>query len=304
MTMAATPSSLAYHMPHIRLLEISGEDRFVFLQGLLSNDMRRVEQGQTLYAALATPQGKYLHDFWVCPAPDARIWLQVEASGAEAALQKLRLYSLRKHITLRLADDYAVLAGWVTPTPASPSTASAHEQAAIAPLHWATDPRDATMGWRAVVNRTMAAFWPDGTAHYEQRRLQRGLPASYRDMVAEQTLLLEAGLDDLHAVDFHKGCYVGQEVTTRSKFRGAVRKGFATLCWQAMEPPPPTLPIPVIWQEKEIGELRSYTRTDTGFIGLAMLRLEPWAEDKKATISCFIPGNTPVMANLPEWKRT
>ncbi|MCX7890222.1 MAG: folate-binding protein [Rhodobacteraceae bacterium] len=200
-----------------RVLRIAGQDREGFLQGLVTNDLRRLRDGP-VYAALLTPQGKYLADFFLVPDGDS-ILLDVRDILAEGLLRRLAMYRLRADVRIG-GSGLHVLRG-LGPAPAG----------AFA------DPRDPALGWRLWTTA------PGGPAaiDWDAIRVERLVPESGIELVPEETYILEAGFERLHGVDFRKGCYVGQEVTARMKHRTELRKGLVRLRLDA--PVAPGTPI-------------------------------------------------------------
>jgi len=246
-------------LPDRGLLAISGDDAIDFLQGLVSNDVRKLSTGHLVYAALLSPQGKFLHDFFLTKSDD-KILIDCEKSRLPDLLARLNLYKLRSKVTIStLPDSQGVIAAW----------GSKESAPAIA------DPRLPQLGFRLVGDvadigaKCHGLCWKIATpAEYDHMRLELGVPDGSRDLIVDKTFLLEAHFEELHGVDFNKGCYVGQEVTARSKFRGQVRKSLYKI-----ETSGSTLPEPgtkVTFGEMEAGEIRSHQ----GNIGLAMLRIE------------------------------
>ena len=166
----------------------------------------------------------------------------------------MTLYRLRRQIRFEWLEE-TVIAGWdETPPPGA-----------------FPDPRFAGMGWRMVIPREKSSLYPDHPEAYDQHRIRHGIPAPGRELIPQKTLLLEAGLDRLNAIDFQKGCYVGQEVTTRSKFRGAVRRGLA-LCSVVEGGIHPGDSL--LQGDKTVGDIRSVR----GKEAIASVRNEFWAE--------------------------
>jgi len=184
-----------------RLFRITGADRERFLQGLVTSDVRRLKDG-IVYAALLTPQGKYLADFFLVPDGEG-ILLDVRDTLAEGLVRRLALYRLRADVTIAPAP-VGVLRG----LGAAPPGAFA-------------DPRDPALGWRLY---TAAPGGPPVIA-WDAIRVERLIPETGVELVPEETYILEAGFERLNGVDFRKGCYVGQEVTARMKHRAELRRG-------------------------------------------------------------------------------
>ena len=226
-----------------RVYRITGADREHFLQGLVSNDVRGLSGG-IVYAALLTPQGKYLADFFLVPAGDA-ILLDVAAGLAEGLVRRLSMYRLRADVQIT-PTDLRVTRG-LGPAPAG----------ALA------DPRDPSLGWRAYGDADATPPDIDWTAI----RVAALVPESGIELVPDDTYILEAGFERLHGVDFRKGCYVGQEVTARMKHKTDLRKGLARVRVEGQaEPGTPILTA----DGKEAGTLFSVA----GGRGIAHLRFD------------------------------
>ena len=172
-----------------RVFRITGEDRIDFLQNLVTNDVTGLENG-IVWAALLTPQGKYIADFFLVPGGEA-ILLDVAKQLAEGLLQRLSMYKLRAKVAIESTD--ITVARGLGEVP----------EGALA------DPRDPTLGWRAYDGR------PGQEADWDALRVAAGVPESGIELVPNETFPLEVGFERLHGVDFRKGCYVGQEVTAR-----------------------------------------------------------------------------------------
>ena len=254
---------------HVRLedravLSVSGEDARPFLQGLVSNDIDKAAGTEAIHAALLTPQGKYLFDFFVVASGDA-LWLDCEAARREALRRRLSMYRLRARVVIEAGLDLEVHAVI--------GEGAAAAAARIAGGLSFADPRIAGLGARVIVapaeRAALAAsdLRPGSRADYDRLRIRLGVPDGGRDLVPEKSFLLENGFEALNGVDFAKGCYVGQEVTARMKHRALVRKRLAPVRIDGPAPPPGTT---VHRGAAAVGEMRS----SAGGLGLAMLRLD------------------------------
>ena len=261
------------------VLRISGDDRVAFLQSLISNDVAKVAAagaaaGRVVYAALLTAQGRFLHDFMVAGVGDA-LYLDAEGARLGDLLRRLSLYKLRSRVALAdVSADFAVgivfgaaaLAAFGLP--GEPGAAIALGRGVIY-----VDPRLPALGARAILPREelhllRRAGIGDGKAEdYDSLRLSLGVPDGSRDLPVERALLLENGFDELNGVDWKKGCYVGQELTARMKYRALVRKRLVPV---RIEGPMPAAATPVLLGEEEAGEMRS----SSGAFGLALLRID------------------------------
>jgi folate-binding protein YgfZ len=263
-------------LPDRAVLAVTGADRVDFLNGLVSNDVALAAPGRAVWAALLTAQGKWIADFFIFAGADSLL-LDCEAGQAPAIVRKLLRYKLRADIAIE-ATSLAVFAAW-DGVPAM--------QAAIA----APDPRLETAGWRILSADELptSANAEDWDAH----RIALGLPDGSADLDAEKTVLLEAGFDELHGVSWTKGCYMGQELTARTRYRGLIKKRLLPVQGNARLPPSGT---PIMSGEKEVGQLRS----SQGRGGLATLRLEALGATDLVAGAVTITVAPPVWARLPD----
>ena len=270
------------HLPARGVVAISGEDRVAFLQGLVSNDVAPVAPGRAVWAALLTPQGKWLADFFVL-SDGARLLLDCERAQAPMLAQRLARYRLRARVALAdLSDALHVHAAW-DGAPEVPAGAIA-----------APDPRLPEAGWRVLA----PAVLPGNAdpADWDAHRIALGLPDGSRDLEAEKTVLLEAGFDELHGVSWTKGCYMGQELTARTHYRGLVRRRLIPVEIAGAAPAPGSVVLRLDGPAAtEVGTLRSVA----GTIGLATLRLDALAASLRCGAARLTPRPPPWM-QLPE----
>ncbi|MYF88324.1 MAG: folate-binding protein YgfZ [Boseongicola sp. SB0676_bin_33] len=182
-----------------KVFRIAGADREAYLQNLVTNDVARLKDG-LVWAALLTPQGKYLADFFLVTDGDT-ILLDVSERLAKGLVQRLQMYKLRADVTIGETDIIVARGLGNAPEGAFP------------------DPRDPALGWRAYDGRAGEA------ADWEALRVAAGVPESGIELLPNHTYPLEACFERLNGVDFKKGCYVGQEVTARMKHKARLRKG-------------------------------------------------------------------------------
>jgi folate-binding protein YgfZ len=262
------------------VLAVSGVEARSFLQGLVTNDVTKVGPDRAVWAALLTPQGRYLHDFFIAQGPDGGLWLECEAERRQDLIRRLTIYKLRAKVGIAdVTEAMAVVrlfgAGAPERLGISPEPGSAQ---ALGGGIVFTDPRDARLGARAILPRAEAAGLPDqlGIAagrpdQYEALRLALGVPEGGCDLEPEKALPMESRFDLLNGIDWQKGCYVGQELTARMKYRALVKKRLVPV---AVEGPAPEPGTPVLIDGEEAGVLRG----SSGAYGLALLRLEKLEE--------------------------
>jgi folate-binding protein YgfZ len=245
---------------------------------------------------LLTAQGKYLHDFIMAAAGEA-IWLDAEAARLADLKRRLSIYRLRAKVTLDELPELAVAAVFgdgvfgVLNLPEQPGAARPFAGGlALA------DPRLAALGGRVILPReeireTLAAagLAETGFAAYDRHRLALGIPDSSRDLIVEKSILLESGFDELNGVDWQKGCYIGQELTARTKYRGLIKKRLFPVRIDGPAPAPGTV---LSLDGKEAGEMRS---SRDGF-GLALLRLDAIGEARSMS-----GGGAALAPMRPDW---
>jgi folate-binding protein YgfZ len=187
-----TPTMLADRA----LIRLAGDNVRYFLQGLVTNDVARLDAGP-LWAALLTPQGKALFDFILWPDGDA-VLVDCEAAQAEALARRLTLYRLRRAITLEPADGA---------------------------VHWSPDGKQGVPDPRlpALGRRWLAPAAAPATGWLEHR-LRLGVTEGVAELGSGETLWLECNAAELNGVSFAKGCYVGQENTARMHYRAKVNR--------------------------------------------------------------------------------
>jgi folate-binding protein YgfZ len=256
------------HLPQRGVVAVSGADRVAFLNGLVSNDVALAAPGRAVWAALLTAQGRYVTDFFIL-YDDERLLLDAPLAAVPDLIKRLSRYRLRANVAL---DDVShalhVHAAWGGMPPEVPITAP--------------DPRLPQAGYRLLSETRLA-----GEDDYDAHRHGLGLPDGPPDLEPEKTLLLEAGFDELHGIDWQKGCYMGQELTARTKYRGLVKRRLVPVTLESAAPPPGT---PVLAEGSEVGTIRS----GAGAMALAMLRID-------ALRKPLIAGSSLVTPRLPEW---
>ncbi|MCC7276178.1 MAG: folate-binding protein YgfZ [Alphaproteobacteria bacterium] len=285
------------------VLTVAGADRRAFLQGLVSNDVELAAADRAVHAAFLTPQGRYLHDLFIVEIGEALL-LDAEAARRQDLLRRLSMYRLRSKVTLADASGEwtvrALLGGGAAASFGLPDEAG--RAAPFAGGVVFVDPRLPGLGLRAVLPRDAAeaalaghGFMPAPFAVYDRLRLGLGVPDGSRDLPVEKAILLESGFDELNGIDWKKGCYMGQELTARTKYRGLVRKRLMPVAIDGPAPPPGT---PLTFDGQDAGEMRS----SFDGIGLALVRLEA-AEAAAKAARPIEAGEARLVPQRPEWAK-
>jgi tRNA-modifying protein YgfZ len=275
------------HLADRGVVRVSGEDAKTFLDGLLTCDLDRISLRNARFGSLLTPQGKILFDFIVFEAPHeigGGYYLDVLKAHAADLAKRLGFYKLRAKVAIEdLSETLAVIAGWDAPRPG--------DEAGLV----AEDPRLPALGWRAIIAaEDVAEFARDPSERYHAHRIAMGVPEGGRDFLFGDAFPHEALMDQLHGVDFDKGCYVGQEVVSRMQHRGTARTRLVPAVYEggfAAE-----AGVEVVAGQKALGK----TGTGADGRGLLMIRLDR-AADALAAGETIRAGGIPVTLAKPDW---
>ena len=239
------PFATALHRRGV--VRVSGADALAFLQNLVTNDLDGIAPRQAVHAGLLTPQGKISFEFFVVQTADGLLLDTLKATVVDL-VKRLSLYRLRSKVTIEdVSAAHTVIAG------TGDLPAGAFE-----------DPRVAGFGWRRIVPASHAA---SDVAAYDRRRLTFGLPELGEDFMANETFPHEALYDSLSGVSFKKGCFVGQEIVSRTEHRGMARSRFVPVSGPGELPARGT---PLTAGDETVGTMGSHV----GTIGLALVRLD------------------------------
>ena len=286
------------------VIGIGGVDAVDFLQGLVSNDVAKVSPVRAIWSAMLTPQGKFLHEFFIARHDD-RLLLDCEAARRQDLIKKLSMYKLRAKVEITdETEKFSVAAvfgnGALDAVGLSGAEGAEGATNAFAGGVVFSEPRLSEMGGRAILPADTAAealgragLKPAARADYDTLRLTLGLPDGSRDMVVEKAILLENGFDELHGVDWDKGCYMGQELTSRTRYRGLIKKRLMPV---TIDGPPPQPGTPLMAEGREAGEMRS----SDGGLGLALVRLKYLDDGDAPPLKA---GDATVSPRKPDWMR-
>lgn len=208
------------------IIEISGPDGKKFLQGLITNDINKAGNQHLLYSAMLSPQGRFLYDFFIFVENEKIILDCHEAYGAEL-LKKLNFYKLRSQVLIHKNEVFEVL---VSLQALSQDESNSFGDNLLAFV----DPRNSNLGWRIYLKKSPQNLVNQGLVDvkkdwqkervYHQRRIEQRIAEGFFDLDSNEAFILHFGFDELGAVDYQKGCYIGQEATARMHYRGEIRK--------------------------------------------------------------------------------
>ncbi|PWC50877.1 glycine cleavage system protein T [Azospirillum sp. TSA6c] len=289
------------------VVAVSGEDRKAFLQGLVSNDVLRVTPDRATYALFLTPQGKFLHDFNLVESgaeSDAALLLDPETERRADLLRRLKIYKLRSKISLQdRTEQLRVVVAFgdgaleALGLPAEPGAARAFAGGVAF-----TDPRLPALGARlflpaeGLAALEAAGLAPREVVDYDRHRLSLGIPDGTLDLIPEKSIPLESRMDALNAISWDKGCYMGQELTARTKYRALIKKKLFPV---TVNGPAPDAGTPVTLDGKDVGEMRS----GRDGAALALLRLEDVQRAAENGLT-FQAGPAVLTPREPGWDHT
>jgi tRNA-modifying protein YgfZ len=281
----------AAFLPDRGVVKVFGEDARGFLNGLVTTDITRLEPGVGRFGALLTPQGKIIVDFLITEAPAGHgggFLIDCPRALAAGLATKLGFYKLRAKVTVEnLSDSLGVIAAW-------------DGDLAIKPDLTFADPRGPELGWRILGPEDLAPKVADligadlvDSADYEAHRIASGVPRGGLDFMYGDAFPHETNMDRLHGVDFDKGCYVGQEVVSRTQHRGTARTRTLRVTLDGPRPEPGTA---ILAGDKPVGTMGSAA----GPNGLALIRTDRVADALAAGLPLTAGGLGIRLANPDE----
>ncbi len=181
------------------IIEISGSDRRRLLQGLITNNVEKASSSNLIYSAMLNAQGRFLYDFFIFEI-DEKLMIDCAADRRDEIMKKLNFYKLRSQVEIKKNDELKVFYN--------------QENKGF------IDPRSPKLGSRFYQKNLSA----EQSSFYHFNRISLKIPESDHDLTYEKSFILEFGFDDFNAIDYNKGCYVGQELTARTHYRGEIRK--------------------------------------------------------------------------------
>lgn len=237
-----------FHLENRAVIEVSGLHARQFLQGLITNDVNKVAEGEFIYALMLSPQGRFLYDFFITGQGD-KLFLDCQKSKVDEVIKKLNIYKLRSQVTI---------------SPIELKVCAAFTQI---DKGFFADPRHVKMGFRSL-RASLPNSRPTPFHHYELKRINLLIPDADKDFIQERSFPLEYGANELNAIDYKKGCYVGQELTARTQHRGTIRK---QICKLEFASAPPEKGTEIISQE---GYTVGIVLGSCEHIGLGLVNIE------------------------------
>lgn len=264
-----------FHLNHRGVIALKGADRHALLQGLITNDIKHLKDSGILFAALLSPQGRFLHDFFVIEKGDT-LYLTPEKERLKDLLSKLTMYKLRSKVILEDMSDHLHVMSSLDQDLPSP---------------WLKDPRLKDMGSAALMEDLPSSLTPLET--YHTHRMKLGVPDGSLDLNVDKAIILENNYNELNALDWDKGCYLGQELMSRTFHRGLIRKRLLPVKIEGNITKNETLFL----RGKKIGVMKSSLADQ----GLALLQLELAQESIETNTPIETESGTKAFPSLPSF---
>ena len=204
-----------------KFLEISGEDTAEFLQGLISNDIYKCKSDTPIYSCMLSPQGKFLADFFIIQESDKYL-IEIDEKYLESFISKIQIYKLRSKVDIIENKNICSIILF--------SKENIHLNNIIKSFE---DPRNKNIGNKIYIDKNefkkIKNMKTEPYETYKEILMKNLIPNSTDDLTVDKSLLLENNFDNLNAIDWDKGCYVGQEITARMKYRALLKKQLYSL---------------------------------------------------------------------------
>ena len=297
-------------LPDRGFLRLSGPDTVAFLQSIVTANIDTMAVGTCCASALLTPQGRVLIDMMVYRLAADHIVLQCDMARRDDLFARLRRYRLRRPVDIA-SDNTLILGHYFGETPPT----------AVPGTFVFTDPRDPLLGVHILADDHLCLTRLADTNHtidgldmagasidcWHVRRIAAGVPEGPVDLVPERALMLEAGLDRLGAVDFDKGCYIGQEVTARTHYRGLVKRRLVPI---KVQTDIPAVGSDITLDGRIIGSSRSSApltvldgSADSLCLGLLKLEDIHLIDSASSDAGAITVGGLPAQLAIPSWMR-
>ncbi|XP_049602649.1 putative transferase CAF17 homolog, mitochondrial isoform X1 [Syngnathus scovelli] len=300
----AAPVKLAcYCLDHRALVRIQGAEVSAFLQGLVTNDVYKLEEAAVgaMYTHMLNVQGRTLYDIVMYRAPGSGVLLECDSTMTDSLLRHLKIYKIRRKVDINSCPDLFVWAVLPLQQNCSQRLGKPELSSPEKAIAWETDPRTQDMGWRLVLESqvdpldVIPSCQKGDTEEYNKHRYSIGLPEGVKDLPPGVALPLESNLVYMQGISFSKGCYIGQELTARTHHTGVIRK--------RLMPVRSSAPIQGLEEDAALqtqsGKPAGKHRAGLGHQGLSLIRL---AHAKEVlTVKCADSTQVMLEASVPDW---
>ena len=251
------------HLVDSKFLSIKGENRKEFLQDMITNDINKCIEDSPIYSCFLSPQGKFLADFFLINLGDSYL-IEINEVYIENFIAKLNIYKLRSKINITIEENY-------TSFVILNIDLKLNEE--INYIKY-TDPRCSNLGKKIIIKSNLKNNFISNNnlikvdfKSYRELMIKNLVPYTTKDLIINKSLLLENNFDKINAIDWDKGCYVGQEITARMKYRALLKKSIRTVEIISGSIMPGNK---IFYNNNTIGEIISCINN----LGIAMLKIE------------------------------
>ena len=275
-----------FNIKNNTLILIEGDDKFKFIQGIISNDIEILKKKKSIYASILTPQGSFLYDFFITYS-DNFFLLECCESNTQEILKKLNLYKLKSNVTFKVESNLMIFFTNYSNLALLSSTLKGK-------LLYFSDPRFSNELTRIYVNKEyLSQFLKEfnllSEEEFNEFRITKTIPDFNVDALKNKSLLLEMRFDELNGISWEKGCYMGQEITARMKYRNIIKKKIFCVSISFNN----VLDKKIFSNNKEIGELFSHNK----YFGIAYINTN-FDFKKNQNVLC---GDSSLKISIPWW---
>lgn len=260
----------------VKFVSIKGQDYKDFLQGIITNDINKCDKG-AIYSCLLTPQGKFLSDFFIIPFKNSLL-IEINQKFIDNFISKLKIYKLRSNIEIEPLNNLTSVVILDTPI-----NKSLNEGLIISSTEYIkyVDPRNKNLGHKVLIKNELvdkliktSNLKLTNIKEYQKIMIKNLIPNSLNDLVVNKSLLLENNFDQINALDWNKGCYIGQELTARMKYRALLKKSLRLIKVNSGNVKSGDQ---IFLEDKNIGHITSIVED----VGLAMIKIVDAKYSKK-----------------------
>ncbi len=253
-----------YKLEQRSLIKICGKDKFSFLQGIISNDIENLKKKSAIYSSILSPQGRFISDFFLSNFKEGFL-MEINRGDEEDVIKKLNFYKLRSNVSIELEKNVSV---FLLSNDSEENLKEINENYICF-----DDPRFKKFFKRLYV------FNDDNSINLENVRLKKvinqvfndlrlkfSIPDFQLDAEKNKTLLMEMRFDELNGISWDKGCFMGQEITARMKYRNLMKKRIFKIKINFKS----SIDDEIRIQDEVIGNIFSHNKID----GLAYIKLK------------------------------
>jgi len=272
------------------IIKVTGPDKFSFLQGIISNDIEILKTNLSLYAAILTPQGKYLSDFFLSMYQD-NILIEIKSKNLDLVMKKLSMFKLRSNVSFEVITNFKIFL-------LNESSVKIFEKEKDKIIF--DDPRFKNLfnrvyifGKQKIPNLENNGFSRLKQDQYQSLRLLHTIPDFTLDAISNKSLLMEMRFDRLNGISWDKGCYLGQEITARMYYRKITKKQL----YKVKIKFDTFIGDKILLDEVEVGFITSYDKEN----GLAYISNNALEDCKK---KCLKSGDSTLKISDPWWSNS